>query len=190
MKQIMSVSICVLALVLGARVSFGFEMTPGIQGELEKQKAVVAKWAAEPALIKAVTDQNVKGPIQGMDNSKWKTIRRSDGVIKDFQTGPAGQFLKSKLEASGGLFSEAFLNGSQGEKVAFVDKTSSYTHLGQPKFDVPFTSGKTWQGKAEFDESSQAHAIQISVPVLKDAKPIGVLVVGVNLTTLEKVSGR
>jgi hypothetical protein len=190
MKNVLKVAIWVIGIVFSAGITFGFEMTPAIQGELDKQKAVIGKWAADPVLIKAVAEQNGKGPIQGMDNPKWKTIRRSDAAVKEFQTNPAGQFLKAKVEASGGLFSEAFLNGSQGEKVAFVDKTSSYTHVGQPKFDVPFTSGKAWQGKAEFDESSQTHAVQISVPVLKDAKPIGVLVVGVNLTNLEKIAGK
>ncbi len=57
-----------------------------------------------------------------------------------------------------------------------------------PKFDVPFSSGKSWQGQPEFDESSQTHQIQVSVPVLSGAKPVGVLVVGVSLTKLEKVT--
>jgi hypothetical protein len=190
MNKLLNISLGLFAIVVQAGIAFGFEMTPAIQGELDKQKAVIAKWAADPVLIKAVVDHNGKGPIQGMDNPKWKTVRRSDPMTKEFQSNSAGQFLKGKLEGSSGLFSEAFLNGAQGEKVAFVDKTSSYIHLGQAKFDVPFTSGKAWQGKAEFDESSQTHAIQISVPVVKDAKPIGVLVVGVNLTSLQKTAGK
>ena len=46
--------------------------------------------------------------------------------------------------------------------------------------------GKAWQGKPEFDESSQIYAIQLSVPVLAEGKPIGVLVVGVNLEKIAK----
>jgi hypothetical protein len=72
--------------------------------------------------------------------------------------------------------------------VAFVEKTSSYIHKGQPKFDVPFGSGKVWQGQPEFDESSQTHQLQVSVPVLSGGKAVGVLVVGLNLTTLEKTA--
>ena len=83
---------------------------------------------------------------------------------------------------------EAFLNGALGEKVAFVEKTTSYIHKGQAKFDVPYTTGKTWQGSPEFDESSQTYAIQISVPVLVDGRPAGALVVGVNLTHLESLA--
>jgi len=123
-----------------------------------------------------------------MDNAKWKTTRRSDPIVKEFQTNPAGQFLKAKIEATGGATSEAFLSAARGEKVAFVEKTTSYIHQGQAKFDVPLTTGKSWQGKSEFDESSQTYAIQISVAVLVDGKPSGALVVGVSLSNLAKTA--
>jgi len=171
-----------------AALASSFEMTPAVQAELDKQKQVVAGWAADPVIVGAVKEHNAKGPIPGMDNPKWKTTRRSDDVVKAFQASEAGRLLKSKLDASGGAFSEAFLNGAKGEKVAFVEKTTSYIHAGQAKHDVPFGTGKPWQGKPEFDESSQTYAVQISVPVMDGGKPIGSLVVGVNLTHLEKVA--
>jgi hypothetical protein len=177
------------AFVLVAMVNHavGFEMTPAVQAELDKMKTVISGWASDPVIVKAVAAQNGKGPLSEMDNPKWKTVRRSDAIVKEFQSNPAGQFLKSKLAASAGAFTEAFLNGAQGEKVAFVEKTSSYIHKGQAKFDVPFGGAKSWQGKAEFDESAQTYQIQISVPVLDSGKSIGALVVGVNLSNLEKL---
>jgi hypothetical protein len=72
--------------------------------------------------------------------------------------------------------------------VAFVEKTTSYIHVGSAKFDVPFGTGKSWQGKPEFDESSQTYAVQVAVPILADGKTIGVLVAGINLSHLEKVA--
>jgi hypothetical protein len=165
-----------------------FEMTAAVQAELDKQKTVVASWAANPVIVNAVLEQNRKGPIGGMDNAKWKVTRRSDPVVTGFQTNPAGQLLKAKVNESQGAVSEAFLNAAQGEKVAFVEKTTSYIHRGAAKFDVPFGTGKAWQGPAEFDESSQTYAIQISVPVLAEGKAIGALVVGVNLSYLEKLA--
>ena len=165
-----------------------FDITPAVQTELDKQKAVVATWAADPAVVAAVRAQNGKGPLDGMDNAKWKTVRRSDPTVKAFQENAAARVLKSRVDAGNGAFAEAFLNGAQGEKVAFVDKTTSYIHKGQAKFDVPFGSGKAWQGKPEFDESSQTHAVQVSVPVMDGGKVIGALVVGVNLTHLEKIA--
>ncbi|MCP5159866.1 MAG: hypothetical protein H6975_10725 [Gammaproteobacteria bacterium] len=165
-----------------------FEVTPAIQKELDQLTEMLKGWAADPVIVNAVIAQNQKGPIIDMDNAKWKSVRRSDALIKAFQSNDAGQWLKQKLDESQNLYSEAFLNASQGEKVAFVAKTSSYLHRGSAKFDRPFTSGQSWQGEPEFDESSQTHQIQISVPVLVDGKPTGVLVVGVNLTQLTQIS--
>lgn len=163
-----------------------FEVTPAIQNELDRHVEVAKGWAASPVVVKAVLAQNAKGPIAGMDNAKWKTVRRSDELIKGFQTNEAGRFLAQKVAESNEIYSETFLSAAQGEKVAFFEKTTSYIHRGSPKFDVPFTTGRTWQGKPEFDESSQTHQIQVSVPVLSDGKPVGALVVGVNLSKLEK----
>jgi hypothetical protein len=181
-------AVAVVAVLPVVALAQNFEITPGVQAELDKQKQVVASWAADPVIVSAVKAQNAKGPIPGMDNPTWKTTRRSEPAVKAYQTNPAGQYLKSKLEASSGAFSEAFLNGAKGEKAAFVEKTTSYIHMGQAKHDVPFGSGKAWQGKPEFDESSQTYALQIAVPILDGGQPIGSLVVGVNLTHLEKVA--
>lgn len=172
------------AAVVGAGT---FEITPAKQAEIDHQRDIIAKWAADPVIVDSVKDQNKKGAIAGMNNAKWKTIRASEEVITAFQTNRAGSFLKAKMESSDGLISEAFLSAAQGEKVAFIEKTSSYVHKGSPKFDVPMT-GKSWQGKPEFDESSQTFAVQVSVPVFDAGSPIGALVVGINLTRLEKLT--
>jgi hypothetical protein len=176
----------ILVLLTWAGHAASFDMTPAVQTELDKMKTEVAGWAADPVIVKTVVDQNGKGPLDGMDNAKWKTLRRSDPVVKDFQGNPAGTYLKSKVDGSNGIVVEAFLNAAQGEKAAFAEKTSSYIHKGQPKFDVPFGGAKSWQGEPSFDESAQTYEIQISVPVLQDAKSVGVLVVGVNLEKLAK----
>ena len=180
-----AVSVVMVGLV--ASLAWGaFEITPAVQKELDRHIDVVKGWAANPVIIKAVLAQNEKGPLAGMDNPKWKTVRRSDDLVKGFQNNEAGQFLKQKISASSETYSEAFLSAEKGEKVAFYEKTTSYLHKGQAKFDVPFTTGKSWQGQPEFDESSQTHQIQVSVPVVNSGKTIGVLVVGVSLTKLEK----
>lgn len=167
-----------------------FQISEKVQAELEKRKTDLSALAANAVIVGAVKDQNGKGPIAGLDNPKWKVTKRSDPMVKALQDCPAGKFLKEKADASGGAYSEAFLNASQGEKVAFIEKTSSYIHKGSPKFDVPFNDNKAWQGKPEFDESTQTYAVQVSVPVLDGGKPIGALVVGINLTHLEKVAGK
>ncbi|MBI3774606.1 MAG: hypothetical protein HY273_03475 [Gammaproteobacteria bacterium] len=176
----------VLLPLMSAHAAAKFDITPAVQAAMDKQKMLVATWASNPVIVNATKAQNAKGPIAGMDNPKWKTTRRSDPLIAEFQSNEAAVFLKAKLEGSQSLYSEAFLSAAAGEKVAFVEKTSSYIHKGVPKFDVPFTTGAAWQGAPEFDESSQTYAIQISVPVNAEGKALGVLVVGVSLSQLEK----
>jgi hypothetical protein len=181
------------ALVLiatAAQAQRTFEISPAVQVEIDKQKTVIAAWAASPEVVNAVREQNARGPIPKMDNAKWKATRRADLLVRGFQMSPAGRFLKRKLDESGVTYSEAFLNGARGEKAAFVEKTTSYIHKGQPKFDVPFQSGQAWQGKPELDDSSQMYMLQLAVPVLDQAKPIGVLVVGVNVSHLERIAKR
>jgi hypothetical protein len=182
-KIILNVALVLVLLGLASTCYAAMEITPAVQKVLDEWKTTTAKWAADPAIVKAVEEQNAKGPIAGMDNEKWKAVRRSDPVVNGFMTCAAGKFLAEKEAGSKGAVAEAFVSGAQGEKVAFLAKTSKYIHKGTPKFDGPF-GGTTWQGQPEFDESSQTYAVQVSVPVLKDGKPIGVLVTGINLTAL------
>ena len=164
-----------------------FEITPAVQQQLDDWKKTIVEWATDPKVLAAVAEQNKKGPLEGMDNKKWKTLRRRSPEVDVFTTNDAAKELAAKAKATGGIVSEAFLNGAKGEKVAFLEKTSSYLHAGSPKFDQPFQKLQPWQGKPEFDESSQAYAVQLAVPVIdpKDPKQaVGVLVVGLNVTQM------
>lgn len=166
-----------------------FTITPEVQKQLDDWKNQAKTWAADKAVVETVTAQNDKGPIAGMDEKKWKSLKRRSPEIEVFQKNPAAQAMATAATATNGLVSEMFLSAAKGEKVAFLEKTSGYIHAGKAKFDVPFGKLTPWQGEPEFDESTQTFAIQLAVPVLdpKDAKKaIGVLVVGINLTELAK----
>lgn len=159
-------------------------ITPEIRAQLDTQIRTVAKWAADPVVVTAVRAQNARGPVPGLTNRKWRSLKPEDPTVLAFQKNAAGLFLTKKLAASGGMFNEAFLCGAQGEKVAFAEKPTTYIHKGEPKFDDPM-AGKTWEGMPEFDKSSRSHAVQIAVPVVDKGKPIGVLVAGVSMKTMK-----
>jgi hypothetical protein len=162
-------------------------ITPEMQGRIDAQKRVVAAWAANPVLVKAVVAQNAKGPIPEMTNREWKRLKGDDAVVQAFQKNSAGKWLAQKLASSDGMYREAFLNAAKGEKAAFVEKTSSYLHTGDPKFDEPM-AGKIWQGKPEFDKSSYSYTVQIAAPVRSGGKPIGVLVVGISMKVIKDMA--
>lgn len=188
MKLAVSLLLALLAVpAVAQEAEKKFEITAEMQQQIDAWKKTLADWAKAPAVVASVVEQNKKGPIEGMDNKKWKTLRRRSAEVDAFTTNDAAKDIAAKAKATNGVVSEAFLNGQKGEKVAFLEKTSSYVHAGNPKFDTPFTKLEPWQGKPEFDESSQTFAVQVSVPVLdpKDPKKaIGVLVVGLNLTQM------
>lgn len=183
-------ALMVTALVASVTAPAGaFDITPAVQAELDRQKAAVTEWAADPVVIGAVRAQNARGPIAGMDNAKWKATRRSDPVVQDMVRSPVARLLRRKIDASGGALDKAFISAAQGEKVAFAEKTISYLHRGQEKFDAPMSTGKPWQmTKPWFDESLQGYAIQVAAPVVDGGKPIGVIVASVPLAHLEKLA--
>lgn len=166
------------------------EITASMQKELTRQAESVKALAANPTLVKAVLDQNEKGPIEGMTNDKWKAVRRSDDLVKGFVKNDAGRLLGQRVEASDGFWVRAFLSAAGGEKVAFTEKTISYLHAGQPKFDVPFSTGKVWQGPPELDTVTETNDVQLAAPVMSGGKSVGVLIVGVNLSRLSKSTAK
>lgn len=144
-------------------------------------KQIVA-WAAEPAIVEAVRAHNAALPPEqaALTQEKWRAATVLDPVVRGFTKNPAGVFLKSKKTD---IVTEAFVSDAAGLKVAFIAKTSNWSHKGKDKHDVPMT-GKTWQGPVEVDESSGQQQLQVAVPVLDGGKPIGSLVVGLSVTKL------
>lgn len=179
-----------LACVVASRAHATFEMTAALQKELDRHVEKIKAIALDPVLVKAVFWEGKKGPIAGMDNEKWKSMRRSDELVRSFLGGEAGKLLAKKLEGSNGIYVRAFVCGSRGEQIASTEKTESYLYGGQPRFDIPYTTSMTWQGPPELDADSDAHDVQIAAPVIASGRTIGVLVVGVNLTKLGKTVGK
>ncbi len=170
------------------RTASVFEVMPKIQEQITWQTWNANGWAASPVIVQAVLAQNQKGPIPGMDNAKWKTVSESDPIVQGFINNEAARFLKEEMAKTGGITTGAFLNAAQGEKVAFTDKTGSYIHKGSAKFDIPFTTGKSWQGPAELDDSGKVYEVQVAVPVQSEGKNVGVLIIEINGTKLEEMA--
>ena len=139
-------------------------------------------WAAAPEIRDAVLAQNKQTPEEfvSMTEEKWKALPVMHPFVHALTVNPAAKFLKQKKTDA---VSEAFVSDAKGYKVAFLAKTTSWSHQGKPKHEVPM-SGKTWQGRLEIDQSSGMQQLQFSVPVLDGDKPIGSLVIGIALSAL------
>lgn len=159
------------------------ELSPALQAKLDSKVKEIQEWAASPILVNAVVNRNKEAAPEtvSMTQDQWKVITLLDPLLKRFTKNEAADFLKSKR---GEVVTEAFLSAADGTKVAFLSKTTSWSHKGKPKHEQPM-QGKVWQGPIEVDDSSGARQIQLSVPVLNDGKPAGSLVVGLSIGKLE-----
>jgi hypothetical protein len=178
----------VVMLVLAAAVCFTATATagpldPATQAKVDAQLKAIQAWASSPALVDAVKAQNGNAPAthKAMTQEKWAGLTPFDPFVLSFSGNAAAQFLKTKKDAT---VSEMFLSAADGAKVAFLAKTTSWTHKGKPKHDVPMT-GKTWQGEVETDQSTGLQQIQVAVPVMDGGKAIGSLVVGLQMARLK-----
>ena len=185
----------VRALVIGLAVAMGaagahaaMKMTPMVEDMIEHHIAQLQKWTADPVIVKAVSEQNQRGPLAGMDNGKWKEMRRRDPMIMSFRSNEASQFLEGKQEASKGMISQLVLSAAAGETVAFTKKPTQYLSKGAPEFDTPLHSGNIWRGEPIFDPTIQTHVLPVAAPVLVDGKPAGVLVIAIQLGHMEKMN--
>lgn len=152
------------------------------QAKVDVIKREIAGLAATPVVVDAVRTQNQNFPAEfaAMTQEKWELLPDLDPFVRGFTTNPTAKFLKEKKPAS---VSELFVSDANGCKVAFLAKTTWWSHKGKPKHDVPMT-GQSWQGKIEVDKSTGRQQLQIAVPVLDAEKPIGSIVVGIPISAL------
>jgi hypothetical protein len=136
----------------------------------------------DPTVVKAVKDFNAAPPpdAKGMTQEKWASLSILSDEVKALAKNALAEYLKTKRSP---IIAELFVSGANGTKVAFFAKTTSWSHAGKPKHDLPMT-GKTWIGPPELDESSGKVTVQISFPVLDGTKVIGSIVIGLDLAKL------
>ncbi len=170
--------------LLALRLMAAESITPALQSKVDARLKEIQTWAASVVIVEAVNAQNAKLPPEyaAMTQEKWKAVSILDPFVRSFTKSVSAEFLKSK---KGDGVTEVFLSDANGLKIAFLAKTSNWSHKGKEKHDVPM-NGKTWQGPIEVDESTGIKQLQIAVPVLDGGKPIGSLVVGMSVTKLAR----
>ena len=153
-----------------------------LQAKLDSRVQTARLWAADPTIVAAVKALNANLPPEhaAMTEGKWVDLSVLDPFVRSFSKNDVATLLKAK---KGDDVSEAFVSAANGTKVAFLAKTTSWSHKGKAKHDTPMT-GKVWQGPVETDKSSGVQQIQVAVPVLDGGKPIGSLVVGYAISKL------
>ena len=161
---------------------FSADLTPEKKAALDKQIEVLkTKWATDKTIVDAVKASNSAPEGKDMTQDKWSKLPVLDPLVRGLTKNNAAEAMK-KLKGS--EVTEAFLNNKEGTKVAFLAKTSNWSHKGKPKHDDPM-AGKNWTGKVEVDESTGKSQVQVSVPVKDGDAIIGSLVVGYTVDELK-----
>ncbi len=163
--------------------AFAEALTPEQTTALNKQIEEIKKLGSDAKVVEAVKAVNTAAlaDYKDMTQDKWKELPVLDPKVRYFSKNALAEYLKTKKTD---MITEIFVNAADGTKVAFLAKTSNWSHKGKPKHDDPM-AGKTWQGAIEMDESTGLKSIQVAVPVMDGGKAIGALTVGFSITKLK-----
>lgn len=182
MKKLM-VTVVVLFLAVGFLTAFAGEKAP--QKVLDLAHSTLATVGTDPIIIAAVKAENAKaktlGQIKEMDE-KWKATPGIADYMKAMMESECGRHLR-KMQESASYYAEIFVMDNQGANVAMTDKTSDYWQGDEAKFKESFKegAGAIHVSEVEFDESSQAYLVQVSVPVKDGDTVIGAITFGIDV---------
>ncbi|HMC61649.1 MAG TPA: PDC sensor domain-containing protein [Candidatus Solibacter sp.] len=177
------IGVAALAALFFAGTGWSQSMSPEVKAKVEAKIKQLQGWSLDPAIVAAVKDHNShpRAEDQAMTNEKWAKLTVLDPYVRAFSKNPVGVYLKSKKDDQ---IAECFVSGSDGTKVAFLAKTTSWSHADKDKHKTPM-AGKTYIGPVAVDESTGLQLVQIGLPVLDGGKPIGSIVVGLALSKLQ-----
>jgi hypothetical protein len=170
------------ALVFAA-VAAAQTLPPDLRAKVDARAAQLRAWGTDPTIVAAVKAHNagLSAEEKAMTNQKWTQLTVLDPFVRAYTRNPAGQFLKSKKDAQ---IAECFVSGADGTKVAFLSKTTAWSHAGKDKHRVPM-SGKVYVGPASMDDSTGLQLVQVGLPVLDGGRPIGSIVVGLAVSRMK-----
>ncbi len=171
-----------------ALVQTGFaEKAP--QKIVDLAQTVLVKHGMDPIIVKAVIAENAKA--KSLDqikqhDKKWKDTPGLATFMKKMMDSEEGKYIKT-IQDSTGFYAEIFIMDNQGANVAMTDKTSDYWQGDEAKFQKSFVggTGAVFVDEVEFDDSSQAYLVQVSVPVMDGGKAIGAITFGIDVDKVE-----
>lgn len=157
---------------------------------LRHKIASINEMAINPLLINEVKKRNqhkiTMKEILEIDKN-WNNYSIDHPVKKQMYETHVGKYLRTRIEFKSSIFSENFYTDNQGANITAWPITTDYRQGDEAKWRRSFNSGKgdIYIGEVEFDESSNSHAVQISVPVMDKDEAIGVIIAGIKLSHLQ-----
>ena len=184
-KRILTIALsCSLLIVANL---WAAEQAP--QKVVDLASSTLAKLGSDPVIVSAVKSENAKGKtleqIKDID-AKWKGTPGIAAFMKPFLENDCATHLH-KTQDSVPYYAEIFVMDDKGGNVCQTDKTSDYWQGDEAKFQKSFAggSGSVFVDEVEFDASTQAYLVQVSVPVIDGGKAIGAITFGIDVDKVE-----
>lgn len=183
-------SIAVLSGIAG--MTFANEYAGAIT---QHANTVVKTWLVDAAIVDAVKAQNsanaglTQADIDNLDK-QWRAevSAAAKPTIDKVLGNSLSAYLKAKLEASKGLYTEIFVMDGKGLNVGQSNITSDYWQGDEPKWQETFGkgAGSVHISDVEEDESTQTYQSQLSLPIVDPASQavIGAITIGINVEGL------
>lgn len=154
----------------------------------------VMDWATDPIIVDAIIAQNAitgsydQAKINELD-ALWMAQAGMVGIplIDEVLQNPTSDFLRQRVETSGGAISEVFVMDARGLNVAAAEATSDYWQGDEEKFSETFPKGPNALhfGEVELDGSSGEVQAQVSMSIVDTTGAVvGAMTVGINLASL------
>ena len=149
----------------------------------------LVKLGTDPVIVKAVEEENAKGKTLAQIKEKDKEWIKTPGIVdymKALMDSDCGKHLR-EIQKSEPYYSEIFVMDNLGANVAMTDKTSDYWQGDEAKFQKSYNGGKgaVYISNVEFDDSTQAYLVHVSVPVKDGGKTVGAITIGVDVDKVE-----
>jgi hypothetical protein len=184
-------TVAILA-ALAATPSAANEFGSAMQAFLD---AEIMAWSQSDEIVGAIQDQNTRNAameqarIDELDLA-WRAEIGSAATptIDPVLQSAVAEFLRSRVDASGGRITEVFIMDQHGLNVAASAMTSDMWQGDEAKFTETYSvgPGAVHFSDVELDESTQRYQAQISLTIVDPAtgEPIGAMTVGVDAEAL------
>jgi hypothetical protein len=155
-----------------------------VQGMMEQLRTI----ARAPEVLEAVRGQNARKltprSIQKLD-AEWMASAGVSAFMRPYLENPCADFLR-KAQQHLPAMADAFVMDNQGALVAATQRTSDYWQGDEAKWRRSFAggAGSEFIDRPDFDESLQAYAVQVSLPVMDGGKAIGAVTFSLSLDAL------
>lgn len=172
-------------IVLCAPAASTADSTASAEALLENKQRVVQHMALNPAVVRAVRQQNAD-PASPEVRKEYESEWGSEGVYtplkRALEGSAAGQFLKAHVERDPVMI-QATLTDAEGDTVALFPAQGPYFHGDADAWRDAYNNGKgkvITLGPTDDDGDGKA-TLTIAAPVIEQGKAIGVLVVAASL---------